>query len=87
MYIVSIADKTFNNKPASENSLIEGDNTSSEVTQPLQKKNGMYQISGYILILNSVAHLIGNATNNADLTRAGYTLPIQAKPYLSKDQF
>ena len=29
----------------SENSLIEGDNASSEVTQPLQK-NGVYQISG-----------------------------------------
>jgi len=41
----------------------------------------------YILISKPIAHLIGNTTNNADLTKAGYTLPIQVKPYLLKDQF
>jgi len=119
MYIVSIADETYNNKTvqkgsaisrinaedgyqlykftayASENNLIEGDNTLSEITQQLQE-NWVYQISGkftplkdnsfnviittsirlhidedYILISKPVAHLIGNTTNNADLSQTG----------------
>ena len=38
-------------------------------------------------ISKPIAHLIGNTTNYADITKAGYTLRIQVKPYLSKDQF
>jgi len=38
-------------------------------------------------ISKPIAHLVGNTTNYADITKAGYTLPIQVKPYLSKDQF
>src|SRR5438128_1873298 len=38
-------------------------------------------------ISKPITHLIGNTTGYADITKAGYTLPIQVKPYLSKDQF
>jgi len=38
-------------------------------------------------ISKPIVHLIGNTTSYADITKAGYTLPIQVKPYLSKDQF
>jgi hypothetical protein len=38
-------------------------------------------------ISKPVAHLIGNTTGYAEITNTGYTLPLQVKPYISKDQF
>ena len=38
-------------------------------------------------ISKPIAHLIGNTTSHPNITKAGYTLPVQVKPYLSKDLF
>jgi len=101
MYIVSIADETYNNKTVqkgsaisrinaedayqlykftaytSENNLIEGDNTSSEITQQLQE-NWVYQISGKFTPLKDNFSSI--TTNHAQSM-----LYITSKPYLSKN--
>ena len=38
-------------------------------------------------IMNPTVHFVGKTMNYAQLTDVGYTLPIQVKPYLSKEQF
>ena len=38
-------------------------------------------------IMNPTIHLLGKTMDIAQLTEAGYTLQIQVKPYLSKEQF
>ena len=58
--------------PAKDNSLNFTITTSIQLHAPISKP---------------IVHLIGNTTSYADITKAGYTLPIQVKPYLSKDQF
>ncbi|GBC52455.2 hypothetical protein GLOIN_2v1476741 [Rhizophagus irregularis DAOM 181602=DAOM 197198] len=40
-----------------------------------------------ITIIKSTVHLLGKTLWYAELTESGYTLQIQVKPYLSKDQF
>ena len=40
-----------------------------------------------IPVMNPTVHLVGKTLGYADLTETGYTLQIQVKPYLSKDQF
>ena len=53
----------------------------------LQQAFGYHIDEEHAPISKPIAHLIGNTTNYADITKTGYTLPIQVKPYLSKDQF
>ncbi|CAB4385662.1 unnamed protein product [Rhizophagus irregularis] len=40
-----------------------------------------------IPIIKPTVHLLGKTLEYAELTESGYTLQIQVKPYLSKDQF
>ncbi|CAB4474664.1 unnamed protein product [Rhizophagus irregularis] len=40
-----------------------------------------------IPIIKPTVHLLGKTLGYAELTESGYTLQIQVKPYLSKDQF
>jgi hypothetical protein len=40
-----------------------------------------------MLIMKPTVHFIGKTMNHAQLTDVGYTLQIQVKPYLSKEQF
>ncbi|CAB4427251.1 unnamed protein product [Rhizophagus irregularis] len=53
----------------------------SEVTSPLKAENED------IPIIKPTVHLLGKTLGYAELTESGYTLQIQVKPYLSKDQF
>ncbi|GES85561.1 hypothetical protein GLOIN_2v1476741 [Rhizophagus clarus] len=46
---------------------------------PLDKEN--------IPIMKPTVNLLGKTTGYAQLSETGYTLPIQVKPYLSKDQY
>lgn len=40
-----------------------------------------------IPVMKPTVHLVGKTLSHAELTESGYTLQIQVKPYLSKDQF
>lgn len=40
-----------------------------------------------IPVMKPTVHLLGKTLSYAELTESGYTLQIQVKPYLSKDQF
>ncbi|CAB4442851.1 unnamed protein product [Rhizophagus irregularis] len=96
VYILSVTDETINNGVLQKGAISRIDN--EDAFQIYKFYNYMTLINNTdldsddgseedISIIKPTVHLLEKTLGYAELTESGYTLQIQVKPYLSKDQF